>query len=185
MNRASKQAPKREAPKREAPAKIYLCAQIGSGPDSRKKADAATMAALLYLEQGLTARNFVVKIGPADGESCNSYQPQAALQLDTQIGGIGCEVYHPVTAARQRHGQRHRHAQLLEEQARRYRLLCRREIMAGAQIQWLQAVTAPAAVCICNLPQEGGIYDHLPLIRAQMQGYAQAVAVWWEQETIK
>jgi len=140
------------------------------------------MAALLYLEQALTTRKFAVQIGPADGETCNRYQPQAALQLDTQIGGIGCEVYHPVTADWQRYSQSIRLAKLLEEQARRYRLLCRREIMAGAQLPWLQAVTAPAAVCICNLPQEGGIYDHLPLIRAQMQGYAQAVAVWWEQE---
>ena len=164
-----------------APAKIYLCAQIGSG----NRADAATMAALLYLEQGLTSRKFAVQIGPADWAICNDYQPQAALQLDTQIGGIGCEVYHPVTADWQRYGQSIRLAKLLEEQARRYRLLCRREIMAGAQIAWLQAVAAPAAVCICNLPQEGGIYDHLPLIRAQMQGYAQAVAMWWEQETMK
>ena len=183
MNRTEKRAPKQAA--RQAPAKIYLCAQIGSGPESRKKADAATMAALLYLEQGLTSRKFAVQLGPADGESCNSYQPQAALQLDTAIGGIGCEVYHPVTADWQRYGQSIRLAIQLEAQARRYRLLCRREIMAGARLPWLQAVTAPAAVCICNLPQEGGIYDHLPLIRAQMQGYAQAVAVWWEQEKMK
>lgn len=178
-----------------APFKIYLCAQMGpgnesgpaSGPEARTEAraetDAATTAALLYLEQALTARGYGVKIGPAEAAACNDYQPQAALQLATAVGGIGCAVYHPVTDDWQRYGQSVRLARLLEAQARRYRLLCRREILAGAQIAWLQAVQAPAAVCVCNLPQEGGIYAYLPLIRAQMQGYAQAVAMWWEQET--
>ena len=96
----------------------------------------------------------MVQTGGADAAQCNTSKPDMALQLAGSVGGVGCVVYHPVTADWQRYGNSHRLAVLLEEQARRYRLLCRREVQAGANIDWLQAVQAPAALAVCNLPDD-------------------------------
>lgn len=156
--------------------KIFLCA-------AQEEAAAAlcSMAALVYLEQRLAEQGLAVQVGGADAAACNAAKPDIALQLAASFGGVGCVVYHPVSADWQRYGDSCRLAALLEEQARRYRLLCRREVQAGAHIDWLQAVQAPAALMVCNLPDRD-VYTHLPLIKAQATGYAQAVKLWVEDK---
>lgn len=160
--------------------KIYLCA--AAQPEAA--AALCSMAALIYLEQHLTAQGFVVQTGGADAAQCNTSKPDMALQLAGSVGGVGCVVYHPVTADWQRYGNSHRLAVLLEEQARRYRLLCRREVQAGANIDWLQAVQAPAALAVCNLPDDD-VYSHLSLLQAQAKGFAQAVKLWTAETKIE
>lgn len=153
--------------------KIYLCA--AQEPDAA--AALCSLAALLYLERELAARGFAVTVGGSAADACNSCQPHGALMLATSMEGSGTAVYHPVTADWQRYGASCRLALLVEEQARRYRLLRRRDIMSGPQIRWLQQVEAPAVLCVCSLPH-GSVYDHLPQIAAQARGYAQAVTLW-------
>ena len=160
---------------REKQTTVYLCAA--------REQDAAALtgsaAALLYLERELTACGFRVQIG--SGGAFPTGQCHLALQLATTFGGVGCVVYHPVTNDWERYRQSWRLAVLLEEQARHYRLLCRREVQSGAAIPWLQRVQVPAALAVCNLP-DGDIWQHLSLIEAQTKGYAQAVKLWLREQ---
>lgn len=160
---------------REKQTTVYLCTAV----EQDAAAAISSAAALLYLERELTACGFRVQLG--NGDPLPTGECHLALQLATTFGGVGCVVYHPVTSDWERYRQSWRLAVLLEEQARHYRLLCRREVQSGAAIPWLQRVQIPAALAVCNLPDED-IWQHLSLIEAQMKGYAQGAKLWLAEQ---
>lgn len=154
---------------------VYLCTAVEQTAAARM----GSAAALRYLAEELTAAGLSVEMGSAGALPAS--ECHLALQLATTFGGIGCVVYHPVTSDWARYRQSWRLAVLLEEQARHYRLLCRREVQSGAAIPWLQAGQIPAARAVCNLP-DADIAKHLSLIHAQMKGYVQGIKLWLHEQ---